>query len=414
MSWLLLFTLTALVVLLPMLPAWLEWRWPSDVTPLHIDKDDALDPPFLARSFALGLSTALALGKSHLGRSPLVSLSSPPPGAPWPLDARETAAAASHKVWDVQGNAELPSGTAFLGEVASRASLRAAPGGLYRALWARDQLFLPGGCTVLRWAHATQLDVGPSCDLAGRISADAVISLAHGTRFVLLHAPVLRFAPGRTHRPADAVAAPEAVPARAGLGLPAAVVWHDASARGRCETALDIEGGRNWSGDLVCGADLHVGDGCQVQGSLKAHGRLTLGAGCRVHGSLVASGPITLGAGCTVQGSVVSETSVALGAACVIGLPGLPCTVAAPYVEVGGQVVAHGTVWASVEGFCNTAEASVPAAPAAASMPPMSPISSISPDAAPAAPALAPSLASSLAPAPSPSPATAPAQAATA
>ena len=117
MMWLLLFVLTALVVLLPMVPALVEWHWPSDVTPLFIDKDDALDPAYLARSFAMSLATALALRQTHLGRSPITSLQ---PCKLWPFDARESAAATSHRVWDLHGDADLPAGMALLGEVAAR------------------------------------------------------------------------------------------------------------------------------------------------------------------------------------------------------------------------------------------------------------------------------------------------------
>ena len=361
MMWLLLFVLTALVVLLPMVPALVEWHWPSDVTPLFIDKDDALDPAYLARSFALSLATALALRQTHLGRSPITSLQ---PCKLWPFDARESAAATSHRVWDLHGDADLPAGMALLGEVAARGSLRAAPGGLYRALWVRNTLHLPAGCTILRWAHGTQIDVGPDCDLAGRTSADELITVAHGTRFVLLHAPVLRFAPSRLKRASEAFAA-TTVPAT-GPGLPEAVVWHAASARGRCEATLAIENGSTWSGDLVCAADLTLGPGCHVHGSLKAHGTLTLGAGCSVHGSVVSRGVITLEAGCMVRGSVVSETAVLLGEACVIGFQGLVSTVAAPHVEVAAGVVAHGTVWASQSGLCSAVDSAQPAAPAAA------------------------------------------------
>ncbi len=351
MAWLLLFGLTALVVLLPMVPALIEWRWPSDVTPLHIGEDDALDPPFLARSFASRLATALALQQTHLGRSRITSLAA---GKAWPFDARETSTGASDRVWDLHGDAELPPGMAFLAEVAARGALRGSTGGVYRALWARGPLQLTAGSTLLRWAHGARVDVGPGCELAGRVSADEAIGIGPGTRFVLLHAPLLRFGPLR------APVAPEGASGGARAGLPAAVAWHGESRRGRCEAPLGIEAGSRWAGDLVCAAELRLGAGCEVQGSLKAHGALELGAGCVVLGSLVARGPLRLGAGCRVRGALVSEAAVVIGEGCAIGAPGAPCTVSAPRVEIAAGVLVHGTVWAAEAGLCLAAEATTP------------------------------------------------------
>lgn len=366
MMWLLLFGLTAMVVMLPLIPALVEWRWPTDVVPLFIDKDDAVDPTFLARSFASHLATAQALGQTHLGRCRIATIL---PRPPWPLDARERAAARSRRVWDVIGDAELPDGVAFLGEVASRGSMHAATGGIYRALWAGADMHLPARCTVLRWAHGARIDVGKGCALAGRVSADEVITVANGTTFVLLHAPAVRFAPvwsGRARMPMPLPAIP---PGMLGSGLPESVRWDPASARGSCEASLDIGDGCGWGGDLVCGGNLRVGAGCKVQGSLKARGALTLGAGCAVTGSLVAEGTIKLGPGCTVRGSVISESRIVLCKGCVIGASDHPCTVAAPRIDVGSGVVVHGTVWAGERGRCLGTDVVLPEAAEAVARP---------------------------------------------
>lgn len=346
MSWLLLFALTALVVLLPMLPAWLEWRRPTDVSPLFIDKDDALDPPHLARSFMQAFDEALAHRHQRLGRSPIATLA---PHEPWPFTERELVLRTTRRVWHVQGNVEMPEGMSFLGEVAARQSLRAAPDGVYRALWVQRHLLLPAGCTLLRWAHATRVDVGPDADLAGRVSADEAIHIAPGVRFTLLHAPVVRFAPGHQPPPVLHHALTDGEP----RGLPESVVWHEASATGRCSGPLEIPPGSAWQGDLVCAGDVLLGAGCQVDGSLKANGRLTLEPGCRVAGSVVARGEIALKADVVVGGPLVSETAITLSERCVAGTLHRPCSVTAPLIAISAGVVVHGTVWAGDEGVCD-------------------------------------------------------------
>jgi hypothetical protein len=363
MMFLLLFALTALVIVLPLVPAWIEWRWPTDVTPLFIDKDDALDPPYLARSFASHLATAQALGQKQMGRSRIVTLL---PRRPWPLNAQERDRASSRRVWDVIGDAELPAGVIFFGEVAARGSIRAAASGTYRALWAGVNLQLPPRCTVLRWAHGTRVVVGTACSLAGRVTADEVLTVGTATTFVLLHAPRIQFTPLLSHEDA-APTAPTPAPARGRLNRvqSGSVRWDALSARGTSDGSLDTGDDCWWQGDLVCGADLQLGSHCKIEGSLKARGALTIGAGCVIDGSVVAEGDISLGPGCTVRGALVSETSVVLGAGCVLGVPGHPCTVAAPRISVGGGVVVHGTVWAGERGRCVGTEGALPpAAPA--------------------------------------------------
>ncbi len=339
----LLFVLTATVVLLPMLPALIEWRWPSDVVPLHIDTEDALDPPFLARTFAARLRTAVADGQQRLGRS-LLALA--PPGAVWTFIERERRSGLSRRVWHAGGDIQLPAGMTFLAEVAAGRHLRTAPREVYRALSAGQQLHLAAGSTVLRWAHGAQVEVHSGCMLAGRISADAQIKLLGAANFTLLHAPAVCFGIDPV-RAAARLAPPLAV---ASAGLPPPVQWNAVAGRGTCEAALALRAGTAWRGDLVCQSDLTLGPRCSAAGSLKAHGHLLAGAGCHIAGNLVTVGRIELGAACAVLGSVISETEIVLGAGCVIGAPGRLATVAAPRILVAPDVVVHGTVWAGKVG----------------------------------------------------------------
>ena len=338
--WALLFLLTAAVVLLPMLPAILEWRFPSDVVPLHIDSQDALDPPFLARSFKVRLDEAVAQGQLRLGKSHLAE--TPTTGA-WRFIERERRSHASRRVWQSAGDITLPAEMTYLGEVAAQGSLRTAPNEVYRGLWAGERLNLANCATLLRWAHGRTVDVHSGCQLAGRVSADERITLWGPATFLLLHAPVVCFntdpvrAQMTSSRPLPVLQA----------GLPEPVVWNDIAQRGTCDEPLEILGGTAWQGDLVCRADLVMGPRCTTDGSLKVHGDLEAGAGCQLTGNAVVEGRIELGPNCIVGGSLLSETEIVLGAGCVVGAPGRLATVAAPRVRVAPGVVVHGTIWAS-------------------------------------------------------------------
>ena len=346
MAWLLLFVLTAVVVLLPMLPAIAEWHSPTDVVPLHIDSEDAQDPPFMANSFARQLAAAVAKGQKRLGRSRIAQVSG---NGRWPLKDGERRKGQTRRVWHSAGDMDMPDEINFLAEAATPGDLSTAPNRTYRALWSGRRLRLAEGGTVLRWAHGAQVELANGCRVAGRVSADESIMVWGRSHFSLLHAPAVCFA-----TMPDQASAPTSVVAKVAKvvegDLPEPVVWDDVAQRGVCDGDLTIDDWRAWRGDLVGHGSLTLGTGCRAEGNLKAHGDLATGANCRVSGNLVAEGRVTLGAGSTVGGSVVSEQAVMLGAGCVVGAPGKPATVTAPRIEVGPGVVVHGTLWATERG----------------------------------------------------------------
>lgn len=343
MTWLALFSLTALVLLLPMLPALAEWRRPRDATSLHIDAQDALDPDLLARRFADRLAQALAEGADRLGDHALVRLPAGTAGH-WPLGADEQARGQSHRVWSVAGSAQLPEGIGFQAEVAADADLHTAAGSSCRALLAGQHLWLAPRTQVLRWAHAPQVQVADDVVLQGRCTADAWLAVQGRARFHLLHAPQLQFGPPA----AAAQPLPDTLP-EPEAGLP--IAWHPLTGRGVAQVPLQMPPGRRWQGDLVGLAAVQLGEGCHARGSLKARRTLVVGAGSRIDGNVIAEGAITLGEGCVVQGVVASETAVRLGRGCRIGEPGRPATVTAPRIEVASGVQVHGTVWAVEAGW---------------------------------------------------------------
>lgn len=334
---------TLAVVLLPMLPAVLEWHRKSDVGPLFIDTQDAQDPAFLARSFAAHLSEAIVTGQRRLGRSPIALA---PADDDWPLTDREMRDARSRRVWHAAASAELPFGVNFLAEVAARGALHTAEGSMYRALWSGDELLLAPRSTVLRWAHGATVLVGRGCRLAGRVSADQRIEVHGKASFTLLHAPAIHFM-GSAKRPVAPLPLNHSMYR---LGLPEQVAWDPVAGRGTADDSLDVGAYRAWRGDLVCRADLFLGVGCNVHGSIKAHGDTVLDAHCCITGNLVCESSVSLGQGCVVTGTLTSEVEIVVGEGCVIGEPGRPATLAAPSVRIADGVVVHGTVWASSTG----------------------------------------------------------------
>jgi hypothetical protein len=359
----LLVLLTVSVLALPLLPALREWMRPSDIVPLRIDEADALDPPYLAHSFAAILAKAVQAGASHLRGCDIVrvvqevqSVQGTAALAPLPLLPAEMRAGQSDRLWHIEGEAQLTERTHFYAEVSASGALRTAQHGVYRALWSGGTLTLASLGTVLRWAHGRDVHVGGGCHLAGRVTAQHALTLAPGCDFMLLHAPRIGFVeqeecpqehskePPQVHTPAAAL------PCRPVAEWPPGTVWNSTVRRAFARSALQLEAQRSWRGDVVCLADMVLGPHCRADGSLKARRSLRLGAGCHVSGSVVAEGAIYLEAGCTVLGSVLSETAIFVASGCTIGAPGCLATLTAPQIQIAPGVTVHGTVWAEEKG----------------------------------------------------------------
>lgn len=344
MTWLLLFATTALVLALPMIPAFLEWRRPSDVAPLPIDTTDALDPTWRARSAAERLFVALAGGRTALGDRRIAHVDL---GGAWPLDRDERKSGDSLRIWHATGDAVLPAKTRFLAAVFARGDLKTAFSGTHGALWARGRMTLGESTTVIRWAHAHAVEVGRDADLRGRVTADEAIRVRAGTRFSLLQAPEIAFEAS----PREAVASRAGQAAAAVVrGLPDTVATDHLCRRSVASGALDVPSDRAWSTDLVCHGDLALGARCHAGGDVKARGGIAIAPRSLVDGTLVAAGTIVLDEGCEVLGSVVSEEAVVLRPGCRIGTPDRPATVSAPRIEIAADVIVHGTVWAGESG----------------------------------------------------------------
>jgi cytoskeletal protein CcmA (bactofilin family) len=346
MMWLLLFTLTALLLLLPLLPAIHEALRATDLTPTMNDSAQALHPALQARHFAARLQAAVLAGDDEMAGAPIASV---PPYGTWPLDALERRSGSSQRVWHAMGDAELPADFGFQSEVVSGGDLISAQKGIYRALFAGGLLRLAKRTIIKRWAHAHHLEISPGCQLGGAVSADDRIHVRGDVMFSLLHAPIVRFM-ARKPGPGSVNTALPAGPLDDAGELPEQLVWDDAAGRALAPGALQVAAEQRWRGDVISRERVLLGSGCHVDGSWKVHGDFTALSACRVHGSIVASGRIELGERCAVRGSLISETVIVLGPGCRIGAPEFPATVSAPRIEVAPGVVVHGTLWAGKGG----------------------------------------------------------------
>lgn len=318
---------------LPFLPAWREWRAPTDCGPLPIDNDDTGDIRHFAERFRAQIEPALsAEGGAGIER----------PGE----DSRGFDWAAARGPVAATGPATLPARTGCARPVYAVGDLVAGEGACLTAVFCHGDLFLGPRARLTDWAHADgRICAAPFAVAMRRISAGRAIELGRGAAFCRVKAPVVRFgtcadgtagatALAEDHRPVRPY--PRAVRRTAKTFL----------VKGDCRLAA----GQRYDGSLVVTGRLEIGEGAAVYGDVKARGGMVIGGAVRVAGAAVSETDIEIRSEAWIAGPVVCEGDVRIGERVRIGAPDAPTTVTATRVLAEDGAATHGTVWARSAG----------------------------------------------------------------
>jgi cytoskeletal protein CcmA (bactofilin family) len=339
--------LAAVLFLLPMLPAILEFRRKRDAQPLNVIQQYAGDIRHFAHTFrdrvrqldhqlrdcaSSGKTFATALPNGDecviLGRGDAGRLLTP-----W------LSKSACRHVMVASTDQALPDGLTFLKETYALGALRGGKGSVFRAILGEQDIRLLEDSKVLRWAHAVRvLDADSNCGLFGRISSEAEIVLHPGCVFQRLNAPRIASAPsgqgdsGSPHASRAFVLGPSA----------------DLASRPRSLFDEDVEicSGEVFLGNLVTRGSLRIGSGARVCGSVKSNRRLIVESGAAIEGSLISADTMEIGPDCRIHGPVLAERSLSLASGAVCGDIQSPTTVSAPSIEIEPGVLVFGTLWA--------------------------------------------------------------------
>jgi cytoskeletal protein CcmA (bactofilin family) len=354
MSWLLLFfAFQAVLFLLPLLPALVEWRVRRDAQPLKVVREydgnikhfanrfrQFLGEQFTELAQAAGKTTVPRNGRLATGdRYQLVGAD----GKPLITDQERAAETVDQLVLGT-GVLELGQGLLYQKEVFAAGDIRTGSENSFRALLARGDIVLGEQCDVLRWAHSdSRFTANRRARLFGRVSANRELVLHGETRFGRMHAPTIRFG--------DAVPAPLPQPeSRKVLERPSSLL-DDAAGRWLARGDLELPEASFHHGSLVARGGMTVGAHVIVDGSIKCHGDLHVHAGSRIDGAVVCGGDMVIGPGCTIRGPLICEKSIEIDAGTVLGSVNAETTVTAMEIRVREGVQAHGTIWARELGY---------------------------------------------------------------
>jgi cytoskeletal protein CcmA (bactofilin family) len=346
--------LTLALVVLPFVPAIVEWRKKKDAAPLTVVYASEVDVRHLARGFREYVESRLRDVIDRCRDSNSDERGTLADGTPYVvvgddrssvLTAEEMTGRAAHNVILSCGDLVLPEEMMFLPEVYADGTVRGGERNIYRAVLAEEEIRLEVESTSLRWLHATRSVLARSDSvLFGRASADQLIRLERGCRFERLHAPRIEFcfeaeadefAGGMTYRE-SALLRPRDLPNPVEIRV----------GRWLIDGNVEIPPGKIVRADLVITGKLWIRPGVHIVGSIKSHKDMRLEKGVEIDGSVVCGENMHIGDGCRLYGPVMAERTINIGAGAIFGTAARPTTVSAENINVEPGAVAHGTVWA--------------------------------------------------------------------
>ena len=328
------------LLLLVLMPAWIELRRPTDVEPLNVPHDHNNHATRFATSYRARLQAMFG--------APLAQTLQ---GIEWAGAARvdsvqvwlaaALAAPSAELPVACAGDLQLPERWRSSHEVFAAGDLRFGEGASARALLADGAVWLGAGSRVARWVHGRDVHFGAGSAVDARVTADRRIELCEGATFLRAHAPTIAWPRGAE----SVVAVVDPTDMHDFAGAPGAQL-SELNERWVVFRDLDLPPSTRVRGDLIVHGDLQMRENCRIEGSLKVHGRLTMEPGCVITGACIGVRRIEIAQGCRIAGPLVGEGDLRIGPDSVVGELARPTSVNARSIALRRGACVHGTVWA--------------------------------------------------------------------
>jgi cytoskeletal protein CcmA (bactofilin family) len=338
----------SLMLVLPLIPAFVELRSKSDASPLKVVQQHAGEIRHFANSFRTyiqvlepTLQQCVVSGATASGMLPdgveYLALGQCNDSHTLPIQqrgaiCRVTIAAGSDLV--------VPAETTFLRDVYAGGRFSGGDNNSYRAILGEKDVHLGHSSLITRWVHAVgEFSAEHDCSLSGRISSDSCIRLQGTCNFLRLNAPKIET--GHVMPGKDSTRPPAEDKSNAGSGVVQRFLY---------DGDFEVHADELVTGNIVARGKLHIGSGARIRGSVKSVSDMVLGAGVSVQGSLISGRQMLIGPDCAVNGPIIAERALHISAGTRCGSFQHPTTVSAPRIEAEEGVVVFGTLWAREHG----------------------------------------------------------------
>ncbi len=324
--------LCLLLLTLPFIPAFREWRHPSDVAALTVSANYASDIDHFSRRLQADASAKLGLSPST-GYEDFDFVDFPASSVQWQKAGRRLIARQSIETLEPIKSAS---------QLYVEGDLRTGDHSAYSSVYATGDIELGAESEIHDWAYAQGIIRLSNNGIAlRRISAGVAVELGKEVWFERLQAPILTFGlhnkrprqPGQTAQILASYAdLPNAIQQTPSLYL----------IRGDCA----LPAGKIYQGSLVVTGFLTVGQDTTIVGDIKARIGVSIARRANIEGAITCEKRVYIFKDARVFGPIVSESDILIGARAVIGAPGALTTVTAENIIVEEGTTVHGVVWA--------------------------------------------------------------------
>ncbi len=328
-----LFVVVCLLLLtLPFIPAYREWRHPSDVAALPVAANYTSDIDHFSRRLHADATARLGLG-APTGFEDFDFVD-------FPIEVMQWSAARKRLI--SRQSIHVSTAVRSARSLYVEGDIRVGNESAFSALYATGDIELGSESEIHDWAHAGGVVcLGHSGVALRRISADVAIELGTEVWFERLQAPTLRFGL-RAQKPAEKIHWTQTLASYA--DLPNAIQQTPLLFLIRGDCALPE--GNLYKGSLVVTGFLTVGNGTTVTGDVKAREGISIGRRATVEGAITCEKRVYVFKDARAYGPVVSESDILIGTRAVIGLPDALTTITARNIIVEEGATVHGAIWA--------------------------------------------------------------------
>ena len=329
--------LCLLLLTLPFIPAYNEWRYPSDVAALPVSANYTSDIDHFSRRLHADVSAKLGRGPAT-GFEDFDFVDFPIGNMQWQKARKRLIARQS-----IDSQTPIRSASQLYVE----GDLRTGDNSAFSSLYATGDIALGSESEVHDFAHADGVfRVGDNGVALRRISAGVAIELGNEVWFERLQAPTLSFGLHAAQQtpPAHHVQTPASY-----ADLPNAIQQTPSLYLIRGDCALPAA--KIYTGSLVVTGFLTIGQDTTVVGDIKARVGLSLARRASVEGAITCEKRIYIFKDAKAWGPIVSESDILIGARSVIGLPDAMTTVTANNIIIEAGAKVHGAVSANEIGM---------------------------------------------------------------
>ncbi|MFT4605923.1 MAG: cytoskeletal protein CcmA (bactofilin family) [Rhodothermales bacterium] len=323
---------TLIVLVLPALPAFAEWRTGNDKHPLTIAETYADDHHVVAKAFGTEVASQL----ESLVASFLASGGQPTSGHADLKKHYDVIGPHASSTPDFQNGVlplvlvrntltQWPAGTALTRQTYISGAFECGSDALIERLFVDGDAYLGEETVIDSWMHARRdLRAMAGCELNGSVAAGRMLQVWPACQFERLQGGEIRFG-DEWHWPEGPVPSRH-VP----LDLPPLFRLNGRALRQgaahQVEGNLTIPPAHVWTGDLIVLGNLRLARNARIEGSIKAEGTITLEPGASVVGHVFSDEGIEVRTGACITGTAATEGTLRVRWGAEIGSHKIPST----------------------------------------------------------------------------------------